>query len=227
MVVSIFVNPTQFGPHEDFSRYPRDLEADRARLGDAADLIFAPELREMYPNGTIAKVLVGGPSAGLESDFRPNHFTGVATVVAMLFRQCAPDIAMFGEKDYQQLLVVKRLVRDLDMNIEIVAGPTVREADGLALSSRNVYLNPQERKTAGQLNRVLKDVIARVKTGRAIDVAETEGAAALLDAGFARVDYVAVRDAETLQPIRSLERPARILAAAYVCRTRLLDNIAV
>jgi pantoate--beta-alanine ligase len=227
VAVSIFVNPTQFGPQEDFTRYPRDMAADQAKLTGAADLIYAPSVKEMYPEGTIAKIAVGGPSAGLESDFRPGHFTGVATVVATLFRQCQPDIAVFGEKDYQQLLVVKRLVRDLGMHIEIIAATTVREADGLAMSSRNAYLGPEERKIAGQLNRVLKDVAVRAKSGRAIDIAETEGAAALLVTGFTRVDYVAIRDAETLQPIRTLERPARILAAAYVGKTRLIDNMAV
>ncbi len=227
VVVSIFVNPTQFGPREDFNRYPRDLAADQAKLAGVADLIYAPSVREMYPEGVIAKISVGGPSAGLESDFRPGHFTGVATVVAALFRHCQPDIAVFGEKDYQQLLVVKRLVRDLDMKIEIVSAPTMREADGLALSSRNAYISPEERKIAVQLNKVLKDVAARVKSGRAIDVAETEGAAVLLAAGFARVDYVAIRDAESLQPIRRIERPARIIAAAYVGKTRLIDNMAV
>ena len=227
VVVSIFVNPTQFGPHEDFNRYPRDMEGDRAKLGDGADLIYAPELREMYPDGVIAKVAVGGPSAGLESDFRFGHFIGVATVVARLFQQCMPDIAVFGEKDYQQLLVVKQLVRDQGMKIEIVGVPTLREADGLAMSSRNVYLKDGDRKVAVQLNKVLKDVAARVKGGRAIDFAETEGASALLDAGFKRVDYVAVRDAESLETIRGVERPARVLAAAYVGETRLIDNIAL
>jgi len=227
VVVSIFVNPTQFGPHEDFNRYPQDMEGDRAKLGNAADLIYAPELREMYPDGVIAKVSVGGPSAGLESDFRFGHFMGVATVVARLFQQCAPDIAVFGEKDYQQLLVVKQLVRDQGMKIEIVGVPTVREADGLALSSRNIYLKNDDRGVAAQLNKVLKDVAARVKSGRAIAEAEAEGASALLDAGFKRVDYVAVRDAESLEAIRGVERPARILAAAYVGETRLIDNMAV
>lgn len=227
VVVSIFVNPTQFGPQEDFNRYPRDSEGDRAKLGDTADFIYAPELREMYPEGVIARVVVGGPSAGLESDFRFGHFTGVATVVAKLFQQCQPDIAVFGEKDYQQLLVVKRLVRDMNMNIEIVGVPTLREADGLALSSRNVYLSAEDRKIAAQLNKVLKDVAARAKSGHPIDSAEAEGASALLDAGFARVDYVAIRDAETLQPIRKIERPARILAAAYAGKTRLIDNMEI
>ena len=227
VAVSIFVNPTQFGPNEDFSRYPRDLEGDRAKLGDAADLIYAPDVKDMYPEGGKGGIVVGGPSAGLESDFRPGHFMGVATVVARLFQHCQPDVAMFGEKDYQQLLVVKRLVRDLNMKIEIVGVPTVREADGLAMSSRNAYLSPEERKIAGQLNQVLKDVAARAKSGTAIDTAESEGAAKLLNAGFMRVDYVAVRDTETLQSIRTLERPARILAAAYVGKTRLIDNLAI
>ena len=227
VVVSIFVNPTQFGPQEDFTRYPRDLEGDRAKLGDGADLIYAPDVKEMYPEGTIARVNVAGPSEGLESDFRPGHFTGVATVVARLFEQCRPDIAVFGEKDYQQLLVVKKMARDLGMTIEIVPVPTVREADGLAMSSRNAYLSASERKIAGKLNTILKDAVARAKTGRAIDVVETEAQAQLLGASFARVDYVAIRDAETLRPIRDLKKPARILAAAFLGKTRLIDNLAV
>ncbi|MGQ0741965.1 MAG: pantoate--beta-alanine ligase [Alphaproteobacteria bacterium] len=227
VVASIFVNPTQFGQNEDYARYPRDLEGDQAKLEGMADLIYAPDVKEMYPDGVLARVIVGGPSAGLESDFRTGHFIGVATVVARLFQQCAPDIAAFGEKDYQQLLVVKRLVRDYNMSIEIVAGPTVREADGLAMSSRNAYLNAEERKIAAKLNRVLADVAARVKSGHPIDSAEAEGQAELLNAGFQRVDYVAIRDAETLNPIRALERPARVLAAAHIGRTRLIDNLPV
>jgi pantoate--beta-alanine ligase len=229
VVVSIFVNPAQFAPHEDFDKYPRTFEADRAKLEEtgAAHLIYAPAPREMYPEGFVTKVSVDGPAAGLESDFRPHFFGGVATVVAKLFTQCRPDYAMFGEKDYQQLLVVKRMARDLDLGVEIVPCPIVREADGLALSSRNAYLDAGQRKIAASLNRVLADVATRVRSGASIPVAEAEGAAALLTAGFERVDYVAVRDAETLAMIHDVKRPARVLAAAWLGETRLIDNMAV
>lgn len=228
VAVSIFVNPAQFAPHEDFARYPRDLGSDMAKLaGTGADLIYAPSVEEMYPKGFATKIAVDGPSAGLESDFRPHFFAGVATVVAKLFLQCRPDFAMFGEKDYQQLLVVKRLARDLDLPVEVVGVPIVRDADGLALSSRNAYLSAEARKTAPALHRVLQGVAARVRGGRSIPEAEAEGAASLLTAGFDRVDYVAARDAETLNPLRTIERPARVLAAAWLGTTRLIDNVAV
>jgi pantoate--beta-alanine ligase len=229
VVVSIFVNPAQFAPHEDFDRYPRAFEADAAKLETTggAHLIYAPSVREMYPEGFATRVLVNGPAAGLESDFRPHFFGGVATVVAKLFTQCRPDIAMFGEKDYQQLLVVRRMARDLDLGVEVVGVPIVREADGLAMSSRNGYLSPEERNVAGQLNRALANVAKRAREGVSIPVAEAEGNAALLGAGFQRVDYVAVRDAETLAMLRDVSRPARVLAAAWLGKTRLIDNVAV
>jgi len=229
VVVSIFVNPAQFAPHEDFARYPRDFAADRAKLEQAGgvDLIYAPDQKLMYPQGFATRIAVDGPSAGLESDFRPHFFGGVATVVAKLFIQCAPDFAVFGEKDYQQLLVVRRMAADLDLNLEIVGVPTVREADGLALSSRNAYLTPEQRGIAAHLNRVLRRVGDRAKSGTSIPQAEAEGAALLLDAGFDRVDYVAIRDAETLAPIREAARAARVLAAARVGGVRLIDNMPV
>ena len=229
VVVSIFVNPAQFAPHEDFGRYPRDLTKDRAMLEQQgeADLIYAPELREMYPEGFATRVAVDGPAAGLETDFRPHFFSGVATVVTKLFVQCAPDFATFGEKDYQQLLVVKRLVKDLNLPMEIIPVPTIREPDGLAQSSRNAYLNPGQRKIAAHLNRVLRAAGDAAKTGTPIPQAESEGAAALLNAGFDRVDYVAIRDAETLAPINALQQPARVLAAARIGGVRLIDNMAV
>jgi len=229
VVVSIFVNPAQFAPHEDFGRYPRDLTKDRAMLEQQgeADLIYAPELREMYPQGFATRVAVDGPAAGLETDFRPHFFSGVATVVTKLFVQCAPDFATFGEKDYQQLLVVKRLMKDLDLPMEIIPVPTIREPDGLAQSSRNAYLNSEQRKIAAQLNRVLRAAGDAAKIGTPIPQAESEGAAALLNAGFDRVDYVAIRDAETLAPIDALQQPARVLAAARIGSVRLIDNIAV
>jgi pantoate--beta-alanine ligase len=226
VIVSIFVNPAQFAPHEDFARYPRDLERDRKSLAatDAVDLIYAPTGAEMYPEGFATSIRVGGPSEGLESDFRPHFFAGVATVVAKLFLQCRPDIALFGEKDYQQLLVVKRLARDLDLGIDVAGIPTVREADGLALSSRNAYLSPEQRRIAASLNQVLRATGAKAPDV-SIPEAEAIGAAELLTAGFDRVDYVALRHAETLQPLRTLERPARILAAAWLGKTRLIDNM--
>jgi pantoate--beta-alanine ligase len=229
VVVSIFVNPAQFAPHEDFGRYPRTLETDKEKLERTGkvQLIYAPDAREMYPEGFATNVSMDGPASGLETTFRPHFFAGVATVVTKLFTQCRPDFATFGEKDYQQLLVVTRLSHDLDLGVEIVPVPTLREADGLALSSRNAYLNADQRKVAGHLNRVLLSVAERVRSGAPIAEAESEGAAALIGAGFDRVDYVAVRDAETLAQIRSIDRPARVLAAARIGAIRLIDNHAV
>jgi pantoate--beta-alanine ligase len=226
VVVSIFVNPTQFAPHEDFGAYPRTLDADLEKLGTQADVVFAPRVQEMYPQGHATTLSVGGPSAGLESDFRPYFFAGVATVVAKLLIAALPDIAVFGEKDYQQLLVVKRLVRDLALPALIVGVPTLREADGLALSSRNAYLSTDERKIAGELNIVLKRAIVQARGGdlRAAEAAAIEN---LWAAGFSHVDYVAIRDAETLDHITHLDRPARILAAARIGKTRLIDNMAI
>jgi len=226
-VVSIFVNPAQFAPNEDFDRYPRTFEADCAKLSGLADLVFAPSVKEMYPDGFATKIDVGGPGVGLETDFRPHFFSGVATVVAKLLIAAMPVSAIFGEKDYQQLLVIRRLNADLGLPIEILGGPIVREADGLAMSSRNAYLKPAERKVAGQMNVILRAVAARVKKGDEIDAAEQAGRKALLEAGFDSVDYVAVRDAETLAPITSFSGPARVLAAAKIGGTRLIDNMAV
>jgi pantoate--beta-alanine ligase len=226
VVVSIFVNPAQFAPHEDFDRYPRTLEDDLAKLATTGvDLVFAPAVPEIYPQGFATQVEVGGPSAGLETDFRPHFFSGVATVVAKLLIAAMPDIAIFGEKDYQQLLVIKRLSADLGLPIAIIGGAIVREPDGLAMSSRNAYLSPDDRRIAGKLNFILADVAARVRAGTPPIAAEALGTNALLEAGFNSVDYVAIRDAETLEKISSLSRPARILAAAKVGTTRLIDNI--
>ncbi len=224
IVVSIFVNPTQFAPNEDFDAYPRTLDSDLAKLAGQAELVFTPSAREVYPHGYATTISVGGPSAGLETDFRPHFFSGVATVVAKLLIAASPDIAVFGEKDYQQLQVVRHLVRDLALPVEIIGAPTLREADGLALSSRNAYLSPSERKIAGRLNVILKDAIARARQGNP-GAAENWAVQALRDAGFDPVDYVAIRDAESLVPITALERPARILAAAKIGRTRLIDNM--
>jgi pantoate--beta-alanine ligase len=226
-MVSIFVNPAQFAPHEDFDRYPRTLDADAAKLAGAADLIFAPTVREMYPDGYATRIEVGGPSAGLETDFRPHFFGGVATVVAKLLTAAMPDYAIFGEKDYQQLLVIRRLTADLALPIEIAGGAIVREADGLAMSSRNAYLSADERKIAGQLNLILKDAIALVRGGTAIKSVEAAARNEILKAGFTSVDYIAIRDSQTLASVANLSRPARILAAAKIGATRLIDNMAV
>ncbi|HEY5047475.1 MAG TPA: pantoate--beta-alanine ligase [Rhizomicrobium sp.] len=227
IAVSIFVNPAQFAPGEDFDRYPKMLESDLEKLGPTADLVFTPPVSEMYPEGFATRVEVTGPALGLETEFRPQFFAGVATIVTKLLLATLPDMAMFGEKDFQQLLVVRRLVRDLALPIEIAGGLIVREADGLALSSRNVYLNPHERKIAGTLNLMLKDVAGRARSGDCVAEAEAGGLEALLEAGFEAVDYVAVRNAETLAPLRHAREPARVLAAARVGKTRLIDNMAV
>ena len=227
-VASIFVNPAQFAPHEDFDRYPRTLENDSGKLGDAGlDLIFAPSVAEMYPSGFATKIEVGGPSAGLETNFRPHFFAGVATVVAKLLIAALPDYAIFGEKDYQQLLVIRRLTADLGLPIEIAGGAIIREPDGLAMSSRNAYLKPDERKVAGQLNQILKIAIADARNGRELGQVEADAASRLLGCGFTSVDYVAIRDAATLEKLERLDRPARILAAAKIGSTRLIDNMAI
>jgi len=228
VVASLFVNPKQFAPHEDFERYPRDEAGDAAMLaGAGCDLLFAPERASMYPDGFATSVAVANVSAPLEGEFRPHFFGGVATVVAKLLLQCLPDAALFGEKDYQQLQVIKRMTRDLDIPVEIVGCPTVREADGLAMSSRNAYLSADERRIAARLNAIMHDAIKAAHAGTAIGEAEAEAARHVLAAGFTSVDYVAIRDAETLAPIADLARPARILAAAWLGKTRLIDNMAV
>jgi pantoate--beta-alanine ligase len=181
----------------------------------------------MYPDGFATKIEVGGPSAGLETDYRPHFFGGVATVVAKLLLTAMPDYAIFGEKDYQQLLVIKRLNIDLALPIEIAGGAIVRESDGLAMSSRNAYLSKDERAVAGRMNLILRDTITRLKHGDPVGIAEQFGKSALLEAGFDSVDYLAIRDAETLAIISDLARPARVLAAAKVGNTRLIDNMAV
>jgi pantoate--beta-alanine ligase len=229
VVVSIFVNPTQFAPHEDFDAYPRELDSDLKKLATTAIpvIVFAPTAREMYPDGFATTVTVGGPSAGLETDFRPHFFAGVATVVAKLLLAALPDSAIFGEKDYQQLLVIRRLTRDLGLPTEIIGAPIAREADGLAMSSRNAYLDARERSIAGNLNKVLKDVIDRARETGDLRDAEIFGCETLKAVGFDSVDYVAIRDAETLAVTASRDRPARVLAAAKIGRTRLIDNMAL
>lgn len=228
VVASIFVNPKQFAPHEDFERYPRDEAGDSAKLRSAGcDLLYSPAPIEMYPDGFSTRVIVARVSTPLEGEMRPHFFAGVATVVTKLLLQVLPDTAYFGEKDFQQVLVVRQLTRDLNIPVEIAACPTVREADGLAMSSRNAYLTPDERAIAARINVILQDSIAKLKAGAPIAQVEQEASAALFAAGFEVVDYVAVRDAETLEPLDALDRPARILTAAWLGKTRLIDNMAI
>jgi len=228
VVVSIFVNPTQFGPTEDFDAYPRTLDADRANLATAgASLVYAPTVGEMYPDGFATAITVSGVSEGLCGDLRPGHFSGVATVVTKFLVQAMPDFAAFGEKDYQQLQVIRRLVRDLDIPVAIIGVPTVREADGLARSSRNAYLSPESRAIAPALYRTLQDTAMAIRAGAAVDAALDAGRRAILAAGFASVDYLELRAADGLAPLSELDRPARMLVAAYLGKTRLIDNIAV
>lgn len=226
VVVSIFVNPTQFAPTEDLATYPRDLASDLAKLErKGVDLVYAPDVGEMYPEGASTVVTVGGPSAGLESDARPHFFAGVATVVTKLFVQCAPDVAAFGEKDFQQLAVVRRLTTDLGLQIEILAVPTVRDPDGLAMSSRNAYLDPQARARAPSLQAALAAAAQAIEAGAAPEAALTAARRAIEAAGFT-VDYVELRDSGSLGPARA-DRPARLLAAARLAGVRLIDNVAV
>ncbi|HUZ75057.1 MAG TPA: pantoate--beta-alanine ligase [Stellaceae bacterium] len=227
VVATVFVNPAQFGPNEDFARYPRDEAADAAKLAAAkCDLVFAPAVDEMYPPGFAASVDPGVMAERLCGAFRPGHFVGVATVVVKLLLQAGPDIACFGEKDYQQLQIIRRVVRDLDLRVRIEGVPTVREADGLALSSRNAYLSPAERAIAPALHRILTATAARiVQRGAAPGEAAAAAAAELLRTGFAAVDYVAACDAATLEPLDRLDRPGRLLAAVRLGATRLIDNV--
>ena len=228
VVVSIFVNPKQFAPNEDFEAYPRVADRDRAALVGLADVIFAPGVNDMYPPGFATEITVAGPSEGFEGAARPGHFAGVATIVAKLFTQCGPDYAIFGEKDWQQLQVVTRMARDLDLPLEIVPHPTVRDEAGLALSSRNAYLSPDEIETARKLNVILSRTAGEL---RARPVAEVlaKGRAELEALGFGPIDYLAVADPETLKPLDALEpgKPARLLVAARLGSVRLLDNVAV
>jgi pantoate--beta-alanine ligase len=257
-VVSIFVNPSQFGAGEDLARYPRDEAADLAKLASArCHLVWAPTAAEMYPEGFATRIVPAGAALALESDFRPHFFGAVATVCCKLFSAVTPDVALFGEKDYQQLCVIRQMVRDLDLAVEIVAEPTARESDGLALSSRNAYLSKQERAVAPALHRVLVETAAKVVavvrgTGATLAAKRPRPAPLLADphrpheepqlpeldaicahamrsleaAGFTKVDYVAVREAETLKVVSTrTDRPLRILAAAWLGQTRLIDNV--
>ncbi|BDV34889.1 pantoate--beta-alanine ligase [Methylocystis iwaonis] len=229
VITTIFVNPTQFGPTEDFSRYPRTLAADCEKLASvSADLVFAPAVEEMYPEGFCTTVMLEGPAkADLEDRFRPTHFAGVATVVAKLLNQAQADIAVFGEKDYQQLLVIRHLARDLDIGTCILAGPTLRDPDGLAMSSRNIYLSAEDRARAPRLYRALSEAARRIGEGEVVGHVMGEAHEAIVGAGF-DIDYVEARHADTLARVaRRLEGPMRILAAARLGATRLIDNVAV
>lgn len=234
-VTSIFVNPTQFAPHEDLAKYPRDEAGDLAKLKSVdCDLVWAPGVAEMYPDGFATRIVPAGAAEGLESDFRPHFFGGVATVCCKLFTQVGPDIAMFGEKDYQQIQVVKQMVRDLDLPLTIVGAETIREPDGLAMSSRNKYLDGRQRRIAPAIHAAIREVAREVAalgakaTLSKMDMLTGRASAAILAAGFDKVDYVAVRDAGNLGlPEPAKGRALRVLAAAWLGKTRLIDNVAV
>lgn len=230
VVASVFVNPTQFAAHEDLGTYPRQEVLDAELLASAGcHLMFAPTTDEMYPEGFSTRVSVGGPSEGLETDFRPHFFSGVAVVVAKLLNQVQADVAVFGEKDYQQLMVVRRMTLDLDIPTRIVGAPTQRDGHGLALSSRNAYLSEDEIAVARQLNGVLAQAGANATAGGSVAEIEAQAARSLLEAGFAKVDYVAIRQADSLAVFEGdrVDTPGRILAAAWLGKTRLIDNMAV
>ena len=233
VAVSIFVNPTQFGPNEDLAAYPRTLEADTELLRqEGVDLLWAPNVPEMYPEGFATSISVDGVSADFCGASRPGHFAGVATVVCKLFQQVQPDIALFGEKDWQQLAVIRRMARDLDLLLPqadaIIGVPTVREPDGLALSSRNRYLDAEHRAKAAVLPRAMRDAITSMESGGAIGDALVRLEETLRKGGFSKIDYAALADAATLQRIDTLgDRPARLLVAAHIGGTRLIDNMAV
>ena len=229
VIVSIFVNPTQFAPTEDFGSYPRTWKSDVAKLAaEKVDLIWNPDVKAMYPDGFATRILPEGPAvAGLEDRFRPHFFGGVATVVGKLFTQSRPDVAIFGEKDFQQLRVVAQMARDLDLGVRVIGSRTVRERDGLAMSSRNVYLSAEERQTATTLYRAMKESAKRLKAGEDLETAMAPGRDMIEGAGFV-LDYFEARHAETLTPVASVkDGPVRILVAAKLGKTRLIDNIGV
>jgi pantoate--beta-alanine ligase len=228
-VVSIFVNPTQFSPNEDFAAYPRDEERDQKLLSKAkVDLLYIPNVESMYAEDFSSRVEVIGFTSRLEGASRPHHFSGVTTVVTKFFMRCLPDIAVFGEKDYQQLMVIRQMTRDLDIPIEILGAPTVREADGLAMSSRNAYLSQSQRAIAPKLYAVLQEVAQNLSSGQLITETLSVGCDCLADAGF-RIDYLELYEAETFLPVeeRTVTVTARLLAAVYLGRRRLIDNVPV
>ena len=229
VVVSIFVNPAQFAPTEDFSSYPRTWKSDMAKLSaEAVDLVWNPDVKTMYPDGFATRIVPEGPAtAGLEDRFRPHFFGGVATVVGKLFTQVRPDFAIFGEKDYQQLRVITRMAADLDLGVRVIGSKTVRERDGLAMSSRNVYLSVDERRVASELFRAMKESASRLRAGDDVATAMLAGTEMIKAAGFA-LEYFELRHAESLAPATSIgEGPTRILVAARLGKTRLIDNMAV
>jgi pantoate--beta-alanine ligase len=229
VVVSIFVNPTQFAPHEDFNSYPRTWKDDVKKLAaERIDAIWNPDVRTMYPEGFATRIAPEGPAtAGLEDRFRPHFFGGVATVVGKLFTQVRPDVAIFGEKDFQQLRVVTRMAADLDLGVKVIGSSTMRERDGLAMSSRNVYLSADQRRAAPELFRAMRESAKRLKAGDEIEAAMAAGAEMIKAAGFA-LDYLELRHAETLAPVSTVkDGPLRILVAAKIGTTRLIDNIGV
>jgi pantoate--beta-alanine ligase len=229
VIVSIFVNPTQFAPTEDFGSYPRTWKADIAKLAaEDVDAVWHPDVKIMYPDGFATRIVPEGPAtAGLEDRFRPHFLGGVATVVGKLFTQCRPDVAIFGEKDFQQLRVVTQMSRDLDLGVKVIGSKTVRERDGLAMSSRNVYLSADERRVAPELFRAMKECAARLRAGDELAAALAAGTEIIRQAGFA-LDYLEVRHAGTLAPVASIkDGPLRILVAAKLGTTRLIDNMAV
>jgi pantoate--beta-alanine ligase len=228
VVASIFVNPTQFAPDEDLSTYPRREASDVKQLEEeGCTLLWMPDVATMYPNGSEISVRAGSLGEGLDGSARPGHFDGVATVVSRLFDQVRPDIALFGEKDFQQLAVIRQMVRDLGLAVEIVGVPTQRDADGLALSSRNAYLSDEERQAARALPRALGEAAAAIQRGGDVSEALATAKERLAKAGFDPIDYVELCDSETLAPVTRLERPSRLLAAARIGKTRLIDNLAV
>jgi pantoate--beta-alanine ligase len=228
-IVSIFVNPAQFAPGEDLSRYPRDEAADLRKLHACEpDLVWAPDVEDMYPDGFSTTVRAGSAALDLEGAFRPGHFDGVATVCAKLFNQVAPDFAIFGEKDYQQLAVLRQVVRDLDLPLKLIGAPTRRDSDGLALSSRNAYLNEDDRKIAPALYATICSVAKDVANGGEVADIVANAKWKLAGAGFTAIDYIEVRDSDTLKPVPSESgRAMRVLAAAWIGKTRLIDNVAV
>jgi len=230
VVASIFVNPTQFAPTEDLARYPRDEAGDAAKLaGAGCDLLWAPTVDEMYPKGFSTAIKPGSAAQGLEGEFRPHHFGGVATVCCKLFSQVTPDVAVFGEKDYQQLAVLRQMVSDLNLPLRLIGAPTRREPDGLAMSSRNAYLTAAERQIAPALFATLSELARTAGSGADIATAIANAKRALKSAGFAKIDYIAVTDAATLEPVTGSVKPGqpalRVLAAAYLGKTRLIDNV--